>query len=111
MSGEWITLGEEALLEPGSSRCFLVRNRRIAVFRTTSGYHACDDACTHSGAPLSDGWLEEGCVVCPWHGARFSLRSGEAQSPPAETPVGIYEVKAEGGKVLLFWKDGGGEEG
>ncbi len=50
----------------------------VALFRNGDQVHALDDMCPHSGGPLSEGALEDGCVSCPWHGARFELSSGRS---------------------------------
>lgn len=50
----------------------------VALFRVGDELHALDDMCPHSGGPLSEGPLEDGCVSCPWHGARFELASGRS---------------------------------
>lgn len=34
--------------------------------------------CPHRGGPLDDAPVEDGCVVCPWHGYRFDLRTGRS---------------------------------
>jgi len=33
--------------------------------------HAAVDECPHRSARLSQGWLSDGCLVCPYHGWRF----------------------------------------
>ncbi len=50
----------------------------VALFRDGENVHALDDMCPHSGGPLSEGAVEDGCVSCPWHGARFELSSGRS---------------------------------
>jgi 3-phenylpropionate/trans-cinnamate dioxygenase ferredoxin subunit len=40
-------------------------------------------------------------VVCPRHGARFSLASGAALSPPAYEPVATFPVRVENGIVQV----------
>jgi len=101
---DWISLLPVADFPVGVSRCFLVRDRRIAVFRTDAAWHACDDLCPHAAAPLSDGWLEDGCVVCPWHGARFDLASGDPMTPPAASGVRIYRLRVENETLQLEWR-------
>jgi nitrite reductase/ring-hydroxylating ferredoxin subunit len=55
----------------------------VAVFRVEGedagavAVRAVDDRCLHTGGPLSDGWVVDGCVVCPWHGWVYSLHTGE----------------------------------
>ena len=100
---EWIDLLPESEFPQHASRCFLVRGHRLAVFRTDAHWHAIDDECPHAGAPLSDGWLEDGCVVCPWHAARFSLVDGLPQSPPASRSVKIYPLRVENGILQVDW--------
>ncbi|MGY8689051.1 MAG: Rieske 2Fe-2S domain-containing protein, partial [Verrucomicrobiales bacterium] len=62
---------------PGSLQRVEVDRHPFAVIVTAEGKpHVIDDLCTHANARLSEGWLEEGCVACPWHGAQFDLESG-----------------------------------
>ena len=43
---------------------------------------AVHDVCTHALESLSGGWVEGDRIECPRHGAAFSLRTGEALTPP-----------------------------
>ncbi|WP_437967074.1 Rieske 2Fe-2S domain-containing protein [Sorangium sp. So ce260] len=55
--------------------------RRLAVFRTGDGrLGALDDACPHRRMPLSEGYVRDGQLVCPYHGWRFSP-SGAGSCP------------------------------
>lgn len=33
--------------------------------------------CPHQGAPMETGSVQDGHLVCPWHGCRFRLGSGQ----------------------------------
>ena len=57
------------------------------------------DRCGHRGAPLSDGDRDGDCVVCPWHGARYDLVTGDVLSGPAVRPQPSYEVREAGGRI------------
>jgi hypothetical protein len=37
--------------------------------------------CPHLGGPLADAPIQDGCVVCPWHGYRVDLRTGRVTPP------------------------------
>ncbi len=74
----------------------------VCVARTGETFYAFDDKCTHAHVVLSRGDLEGDEVVCPLHGARFSIKSGEALTPPAVKPVQTYEVKLEGDDVFIL---------
>ena len=40
-------------------------------------------------------------VICPRHGARFSLVTGAALTPPAYEPVATFPVRVEEGVVQV----------
>jgi 3-phenylpropionate/trans-cinnamate dioxygenase ferredoxin component len=72
-----------------------------AVFFVEGEYHAIEDLCTHDDGPLAEGELDGCQVICPRHGARFDIRTGEALSLPAYRPVEAFKVRCEAGRVLL----------
>jgi len=39
--------------------------------------------------------------VCPRHGARFDVRTGDALTLPAFEPVATYQVKVQDGDLLI----------
>lgn len=46
--------------------------RDLVLWRGPNGQViAAPDRCPHREAPLSAGWIEDGCVVCPYHGWAF----------------------------------------
>lgn len=66
-----------------------VNGRKLAVFCSTDGNQVfcCDDRCYHAGGSLADGDIEDTgssafghIVICPWHGYRISLKTGEGLS-------------------------------
>jgi nitrite reductase/ring-hydroxylating ferredoxin subunit len=39
--------------------------------------------CRHLRADLAEGRIdEEGCLVCPWHGARYDVKTGQMVTGP-----------------------------
>lgn len=105
-NSEMIDLGEASQVPVGESRCFEIRGRRVAVFHLEGGeFRAIDDLCSHAEASLAAGEVEGMCVICPWHGASFSLETGEALTAPACEPVRAYEVVVNAGRLNLDWKD------
>ena len=63
--------------------------------------------CTHLGGPLDKGAREGNTVVCPWHGSRFDLCTGEVVAAPAVFPQPRYEARAWEGKVEVRLADEG----
>ena len=73
----------------------------IAVFSVEGSYFAISDVCTHEWARLSDGEVEGETVICPLHGACFSLSTGEALSLPAIEPVETFAVILQGDDIFV----------
>jgi nitrite reductase/ring-hydroxylating ferredoxin subunit len=65
-------------LTAGRGLAVEVGRTTVALFCVGGEVHALDDLCPHSGGPLSEGELVDGCVTCPWHGARFELATGRS---------------------------------
>ncbi len=57
--------------------------------------------CTHRGAPLDEGSVQDGCVTCPWHGSVFSLADGSVVSGPATRPQPRLDVQVQGDRVRV----------
>jgi 3-phenylpropionate/trans-cinnamate dioxygenase ferredoxin subunit len=55
--------------------------------------------CTHEEASLAEGDVSGYEVTCPFHGAKFDVRTGEVLGPPAYDDVTSYPVRATGADV------------
>ena len=73
----------------------------VAVYFVDGTYYAIEDVCTHDYGSLADGELEGCQIICPRHGARFDIRTGEALTPPAYRPVDTFPVAVRDGRVVL----------
>ena len=74
----------------------------VAIYNLGGSFHATGNICTHQYARMSDGYVEDGCIECPIHSARFEIVTGKALNYPAELPLPVYPVKLEDGQVLVF---------
>ena len=90
-------------MAPGSARRFDVGRHRICLVRIDDDFYAVGDRCSHADFSLSEGevWADEREIECWKHGSTFSLETGEPQSLPATTPVPVYDVRVEGGDVMV----------
>ena len=73
----------------------------ICVVKVGDEVFAIGDTCSHSDASLSEGDLNGYKIECWLHGAEFDLRSGDAVTPPAISPVAKYKVKLDGEEVNI----------
>ncbi|MGM0877718.1 MAG: Rieske 2Fe-2S domain-containing protein [Bacillota bacterium] len=61
----------------------ILMGERIAIFRTKNGVHAFRDLCIHRGAMLSEGYIENDRIVCPYHGWKYN-EGGKCVCIPAQ---------------------------
>jgi nitrite reductase/ring-hydroxylating ferredoxin subunit len=78
-----------------------VEGQKIALFRVDGGFYALSDTCTHRKGPLSEGTVEGTEVTCPWHGAKFDIRTGAVLGPPAGQAAKSYPVRVTGANIEI----------
>ena len=98
---EWVDVARVEDFPPGTVRTLEIEGTAIAVFNLNGHYYAIEDVCTHEAETLSDGAVEGEEIVCPRHGAHFSIVTGAALSPPAYEPVTTFPMQVEGGMVMV----------
>ncbi len=77
-----------------------VKGKRLAIFQYQGEFFALDETCPHRGAPLHEGPIQEGVVVCPWHLWQFNLKTG--LSPVnALSKVHVYKTRVEGSDIFV----------
>ena len=98
---DWIRIAATGQLQDDEALAVAVGEVRIALYRSEGEYFATENVCTHAFALLSDGFLEDGCIECPLHQARFDIRTGKALCAPATQDVRTYPVKVDGEDILV----------
>jgi nitrite reductase/ring-hydroxylating ferredoxin subunit/uncharacterized membrane protein len=71
----------------------------VVLHRDGGNVLAVGEYCPHLGAPMSDGWVDRGRVVCPWHGSRFECKSGDVLKGPATASLPSYPTRIRDGMV------------
>jgi anthranilate 1,2-dioxygenase ferredoxin subunit len=99
---DWHDVGGEGLVAEGEVVAVSAGGKPVALFMEDGGYYALYDLCTHGETPLSDGWVEDGCIECPLHQGRFCIKTGEAVSAPVHEPVATFEVRIRGGRIEVL---------
>lgn len=108
----WIQITHQENIPVHEGRGVHVRDREIAIFNLGDRFAAIDAACPHRGGPLCDGIVtgnrppsldcgpvEGHAVVCPLHGWKIDLQTGEVLKPEVSVRVDTYEVRVSEGVV------------
>ena len=98
---EWTDVSDVDSFPPGDHRLVDVDDVPVAVFNLDGEFFAIEDVCTHDYGQLTGGCIEGDEIVCPRHAARFSIRTGEALTPPAYEAVSTFPVRVCEGRVQV----------
>jgi nitrite reductase/ring-hydroxylating ferredoxin subunit len=89
-------------VDPGTSKLVELDNYPpLAVFNVDGEYFVINDTCSHGDASLCDGEIEDGEVSCPWHNAKFCIKTGKALTFPAVEAQKSYETSIVDGKIVI----------
>ena len=98
---DWVNVVTENDLAVGEHMVVDVDGIDVVVFKLEDGFYALEDMCTHDGAEIASGVLEGEEIICPRHGARFCIKTGEVKCAPAYEDIASLEVKVEAGCVKV----------
>lgn len=88
-------------LRDDSATRVVVDKEPILLVRQGDVVHAFSADCPHAGAPLEEGAVCNGHIVCPWHKGTFDIATGNVLEPPALTGLDRYPVTISNGEVLV----------
>ena len=74
---------------------------KIVLLRASGELRAFQGECPHAGAPLADGALCHGRLICPWHKAAFRAEDGALCEPPALDSLKRYPLELRGEEVWV----------
>jgi NADPH-dependent 2,4-dienoyl-CoA reductase/sulfur reductase-like enzyme/nitrite reductase/ring-hydroxylating ferredoxin subunit len=76
-------------------------DHEVLLVKLDGEIHALAATCPHHGAPLENGLLHEGQLICPWHMTTYDARNGKLRQPPAMDALPQFDVSVEGGEVRV----------
>ncbi|MCB9441970.1 MAG: Rieske 2Fe-2S domain-containing protein [Mycolicibacterium sp.] len=96
---EWTPVIEDAALADGKLHRVVVDGVGVVLARADRNVAAVGEFCPHLAAPMVDGWVDRGNIVCPWHGSQFDACTGEVVRGPASAPLPCYQARTRNGMV------------
>jgi 3-phenylpropionate/trans-cinnamate dioxygenase ferredoxin subunit len=97
----WIDVGPVEGVTASSPLTAEVDGYPIVIVPCGAEFFAVEDRCSHDGESLAGAEVEACEIICPRHGARFDLRTGDALTPPAYEPIRTFRVRVENGRLLV----------
>lgn len=84
-------------------RRFIINDVDVAVFKVSGEIFVLNNTCPHQHTTIIyDGFIEDGCVVCPAHGWMFNLKTGK--QPTGARGLDSYPVKIINDEVFALVK-------
>ncbi|KJZ67865.1 apoptosis inducing factor family protein [Pseudomonas fluorescens] len=78
-----------------------IADTKIVLLRVGDQLRAFQGECPHAGAPLAEGALCDGRLICPWHKAVYRIEDGALCEPPALDSLKRYPLEVRGDEVWV----------
>lgn len=88
----------------GRAKEFMADGKSVCIANVNGELCATDNVCPHWGGPLGQGRVEDGKLVCPWHGWQFDPKTGETPRR-ANVRLAIHKVIIQEENVFLALSD------
>lgn len=107
-TGSWHDVAQRDEIRPNRARGVIVAGHELVICREVDPqgdehFHALAGRCPHQDAPLGDGEIADGMLLCPLHDCDYELRSGVSLTNPLKR-LQQHPVRIDG-TVIRVWLD------
>jgi len=88
-------------IAPGCALRALAGDCAYAVFNVEGNFYVTQDECTHGPGSLSEGYVLDDEIECPFHQGRFHIPSGKATCAPATEQLKTWKAQVVSGMVCI----------
>ena len=97
-----VIVGKTSDIPEGKMTNITAGGKEILVANVNGRYYATGNICTHAGAELHDGELNGKELICPWHGSRWDITTGNLiWFPQKLESLGSYEITLEDDTIYV----------
>jgi nitrite reductase/ring-hydroxylating ferredoxin subunit/uncharacterized membrane protein len=96
---KWRKAMPETELVDGQPAKVEVHGEQVFLLKQDGHISALANHCVHMGGPLNEGEIDDGIVICPWHGSTFRIADGCVLRGPASIPQPVLETQVTDGVV------------
>lgn len=91
-----VVVGKTSQVQDGKLMHITAGGKEIVVTKLDGNYYAMDNVCAHAGADLHEGELNNNELTCPWHGAKWDIKTGNLISFPQKLkPLQSHKISIE----------------
>lgn len=97
----WLDVAARDQLDPDFPLTVEAGGQKVGLYLLGDTVHAMEDVCPHAYALLSQGFVENGMVECPLHGAQFEIGNGKCLTELGGRDLQCFAAKVQDGRVLI----------
>ncbi|MFQ5864339.1 MAG: Rieske (2Fe-2S) protein [bacterium] len=97
----FIRVADTSQIKVDEHKVIFFQNKEVVIFNEKGEFYALENLCPHRRAPLSAGTISNGVIICPGHGARFDIQTGQGLEGPYRSHVRTYQLKVEGNHIKI----------
>ena len=101
VSGAWHKIADADELADGSVKEIVAAGTVLVLTRVGNRYGALANRCPHAGGPLAQGSIENGLLVCPWHGREYNPVTGDCEGYSDGVRAYRVDVRVDGVYVAI----------
>eukprot|EP01116_Phalansterium_solitarium_P023755 TRINITY_DN8490_c0_g1_i2.p1 TRINITY_DN8490_c0_g1~~TRINITY_DN8490_c0_g1_i2.p1 ORF type:complete len:547 (-),score=191.49 TRINITY_DN8490_c0_g1_i2:440-2035(-) len=79
-----------------------IGENKALIIKQAGKLYATSTKCTHFGAPLKNGVLSDGRIRCQWHGACFSIATGDIEDFPGLDSLQSHQLDVDAQGVVTL---------
>lgn len=98
---DWVDVCAENALSEGENLVVDVDGTAVAIFKINKKIYAIEDVCSHDGGEIASGLLDGDEIVCPRHGARFCVKTGEVKCAPAYENIDTFPIQIDQQRIQV----------
>ncbi len=100
-TGHWVDVAARDQLDPDFPLGVDINGQKIGLYVIDDHVHAVEDVCPHAYALLSQGFVENGLIECPLHGAQFNIATGKCHTEIGGRDLSCFDVRVQDGRVSI----------
>ena len=99
------TIARTADIPNNKSQAVDLAGLKLLVCNSGGDFFVVENRCSHQDEPLTLGRIRNGTIICPVHGMRYKLESGEPVGRLTRIPIRQFESRIVQGQVQVRLDD------